>query len=84
MLTELLEPAAVSDPYVTLGCLLLFFQVKMHLKETGVSVELVRSDYSVYENVFLNSDDFSHVIEIYDFPPFFNTDDLLDAFTDYR
>lgn len=58
-------------------------QIKMHLKETDVSVELVHSDYSVYENVVFNSDDFCHVIEIYDFPPFFNTDDLLNAFTDY-
>ncbi|XP_014859115.1 PREDICTED: R3H and coiled-coil domain-containing protein 1 isoform X2 [Poecilia mexicana] len=58
-------------------------QIKMHLKETGVSVELVHNDYAIYENVFLNSDDFSHVIEIYDFPSVFKTDDLLDAFTEY-
>ncbi|KAM4741646.1 R3H and coiled-coil domain-containing protein 1 [Anableps anableps] len=58
-------------------------QIKMHLKETDVSVELVRNDYAIYENVLLNSDDFSHVIEIYDFPPIFKTDDLLDAFAEY-
>ncbi|MEQ2205496.1 hypothetical protein XENOCAPTIV_000708 [Xenoophorus captivus] len=59
-------------------------QIKLHLKETDVSVELVHNDYSIYENVFLNSDDFSHVIEIYDFPAVLKTEDLFDAFTEYR
>ncbi|KAM4582597.1 R3H and coiled-coil domain-containing protein 1 [Fundulus diaphanus] len=58
-------------------------EITMHLKETDVSVELVHNDFSIYENVFLNSDDFSHVIEIYDFPAVLKTDDLLDAFTEY-
>ncbi|MEQ2186224.1 hypothetical protein GOODEAATRI_026468 [Goodea atripinnis] len=58
-------------------------QIKLHLKETDVSVELVHNDYSVYENVFLNSEDFSHVIEIYDFPAVLKTEDLFDAFTEY-
>ncbi|XP_015249859.1 PREDICTED: R3H and coiled-coil domain-containing protein 1 [Cyprinodon variegatus] len=58
-------------------------QIKMQLKERDVSIELVHNDYSIYENVFLNSDDFSHVIEIYDFPVIFKTEDILDAFTQY-
>lgn len=59
-------------------------QIKAHLKETdAIFIEYVRNDYSVYENVSLNSDDFRHVIEIYDFPAIFKTDDLLDAFTEY-
>ncbi|XP_012726151.2 R3H and coiled-coil domain-containing protein 1 [Fundulus heteroclitus] len=57
--------------------------ITTHLKETDVSVELAHNDFSIYENVFLNSDDFSHVIEIYDFPAVLKTDDLLDAFTEY-
>ncbi|XP_017278386.1 R3H and coiled-coil domain-containing protein 1 [Kryptolebias marmoratus] len=59
-------------------------QIKAHLKETDVvSIKLVHGDYSVYENVVLNSDDFGHVIEIYNFPAMFKTNDLLDAFSEY-
>lgn len=59
-------------------------QIKAHLKEAdSVSIEHVHNDYSVYESVLLNTDDFRHVIEIYDFPAMFKTDDLLDAFTEY-
>uniref|UniRef100_A0A7N6AER2 R3H domain-containing protein n=1 Tax=Anabas testudineus TaxID=64144 RepID=A0A7N6AER2_ANATE len=61
------------------------FQIKAHLKEAvSFSIEHVHNDYSVYENVCINPDEFRHVIEIYDFPSMFKTDDLLDAFTDYR
>lgn len=59
-------------------------EIKAHLKEgLTVSIEHVHSDYSGYENVVMNSDEFAHVIEIYDFPAVFKTDDLLDAFTEY-
>lgn len=59
-------------------------EIKAHLKEAvHVSIEHIHNDYSIYENVCLNSDDFRHVIEIYDFPAIFKTDDLLDAFTEY-
>ncbi|KAM7422167.1 hypothetical protein PAMA_010305 [Pampus argenteus] len=59
-------------------------EIKTHLKEAvAVSIEPVRNDYSIYENVCINPVEFRHVIEIYDFPPMFKTDDLLDAFTDY-
>lgn len=50
----------------------------------AVSIEHVHNDYSVYENVCMNPDEFRHVIEIYGFPSMFKTDDLLDAFIDYR
>lgn len=60
-------------------------QIKAHLKEAvSFSIEHVYNDYSVYENVCVNPDEFRHVIEIYNFPRLFKTDDLLDAFTEYR
>ncbi|XP_028261957.1 R3H and coiled-coil domain-containing protein 1 [Parambassis ranga] len=59
-------------------------QIKAHLKEAvTVSIEQAHSDYSIYENVCIDLDGFGHVIEIYDFPAVFKTDDLLDAFTEY-
>ena len=61
------------------------FQIKAHLKEAvSFSIEHVHNDYFIYENVCINPYDFRHVIEIYDFPAMFKTDDLLDAFTEYR
>lgn len=60
-------------------------QIRAHLKEAvSFSIEHVHNDFSIYENVCINADEFRHVIEIYDFPPLFKTDDLLDAFTEYR
>lgn len=60
-------------------------QIKMHLKEAStVSIENAHNDYFVYMSADINPDEFRHVIEIYDFPPTFKTDDLLDAFTEYR
>uniref|UniRef100_A0AAX7TZ91 R3H domain-containing protein n=1 Tax=Astatotilapia calliptera TaxID=8154 RepID=A0AAX7TZ91_ASTCA len=54
--------------------------IKAHLKEgVSVAIEHIHNDYSMYENVSIDSDDFRHVIEIYDFPVMFKTDDLLDA-----
>lgn len=59
-------------------------ELKAHLKGgVCVHIELVHGDFSSYESVSVNTEDFSHVIEIYDFPPLFKTDDLLDAFTEY-
>lgn len=59
-------------------------EIKAHLKEAvTVSIQHVHNDYSIYENVCLGLDKFCHVIEIYDFPSCFKTDDLLDAFADY-
>ncbi|XP_074523022.1 R3H and coiled-coil domain-containing protein 1 [Halichoeres trimaculatus] len=58
--------------------------IKAHLKE-GVffSIEHARNDYPANENLYLNPDEFRHVIEIYNFPPVFKTEDLLDAFTEF-
>ncbi|RVE72549.1 hypothetical protein OJAV_G00039850 [Oryzias javanicus] len=57
--------------------------IKAHLKEADcVSVDHAHNDYSAFENLFC-SDNFGHVIEIYNFPVVFQTQDLLDAFTEY-
>ncbi|XP_059186367.1 R3H and coiled-coil domain-containing protein 1 [Centropristis striata] len=59
-------------------------EIKAHLKETvTVSIQHVHNDYSIYENVCISPDKLRHVIEIYDFPQIFKTDDLLDAFAEY-
>ncbi|KAE8298123.1 R3H and coiled-coil domain-containing protein 1 [Larimichthys crocea] len=61
-------------------------EIKAQLKEAvSVSIEHAHNDYTIYVNVCvnINPDEFRHVIEIYDFPPLFKTDDLLDAFTEY-
>lgn len=59
-------------------------EIKAFLKEeVAVSIEHVHQDYSPYEIVCISSDDFAHVIEIYDFPHVYKTEDLLDAFTEY-
>lgn len=57
----------------------------MHLKEAStVSVEHAHNDYCVHLSVDVTLDELRHVIEIYHFPPAFKTDDLLDAFAEYR
>ncbi|XP_037345718.2 R3H and coiled-coil domain-containing protein 1 [Pungitius pungitius] len=59
-------------------------EIKAHLKElVTVSIQHVQNDYSMYESVCIIPEKLCHVIEIYHFPAFFKTDDLLDAFTDY-
>ncbi|KAL3059004.1 hypothetical protein OYC64_011024 [Pagothenia borchgrevinki] len=59
-------------------------EIKAHLKDmVTVSVQHVHNDYSIYENVCISPEKLCHVIEIYDFPALFKTDDLLDAFAEY-
>ncbi|XP_076875939.1 R3H and coiled-coil domain-containing protein 1 [Brachyhypopomus gauderio] len=58
-------------------------EIIAHLKIGEVEVVDARNDYSSFMNVWINHDDFAHVIEIYDFPAMFKTEDLFDAFTDY-
>ncbi|XP_077429681.1 R3H and coiled-coil domain-containing protein 1 [Vanacampus margaritifer] len=59
-------------------------EIKTLLQEGATfTLQHVYNDYSVYENVLITPDDFGHVIEIYDFPAMFKTDDLLDAFAEY-
>eukprot|EP00063_Salmo_salar_P013066 XP_013987901.1 PREDICTED: uncharacterized protein LOC106565380 isoform X1 [Salmo salar] len=57
-------------------------EITAHL--TDVAIEHAHNDYSCFGNVWINQDEYDHVIEIYDFPAMFKTDDLLDAFADYR
>lgn len=71
--------------YKRLLMLRLCQQIKMHLKEaSAVSIEHAHNDFFVYVSVNINLDEFRHVIEIYNFPTAFKTDDLLDAFSEYR
>lgn len=85
------SPQSYQGHISSINCNQLFWclsnQIKAHLKEAvTVSIKHVNNDYSVYVNVCINinPDEFRHVIEIYDFPALFKTDDLLDAFTEYR
>ncbi|XP_075870340.1 R3H and coiled-coil domain-containing protein 1 isoform X2 [Nelusetta ayraudi] len=61
-------------------------EIKAHLKEPGnISIEHAQNDYALYESLYINfnPEEFGHVIEIYDFPAIFKTDDLLDAFAEH-
>ncbi|XP_061687534.1 R3H and coiled-coil domain-containing protein 1 isoform X2 [Syngnathoides biaculeatus] len=59
-------------------------EIKANLKEAvPFTVQHVQNDFSTYEKMLFNVDDFGHVIEIYDFPEIFKTEDLLDAFREY-
>ncbi|KAI4875236.1 hypothetical protein NFI96_010708 [Prochilodus magdalenae] len=60
-----------------------YSEITAHLKEGEVVIENAQNDYSSFENVWINQEEFAHVIEIYDFPAMFKTDDLLDAFAEY-
>ncbi|KAM3877932.1 R3H and coiled-coil domain-containing protein 1-like [Diretmus argenteus] len=58
--------------------------ITAHLKQAEiVSIEHAHNDYSCFKNVWICPDELGHVIEIYDFPSSFKTDDLLDVFTEY-
>nr|XP_061788571.1 R3H and coiled-coil domain-containing protein 1-like [Nerophis lumbriciformis] len=59
-------------------------EIKEHLKDGATfSVTHVHTDYSAYEKALLNPEHFDHVIEIYDFPSVFKTEDLRDALFEY-
>ncbi|XP_048876313.1 R3H and coiled-coil domain-containing protein 1 [Brienomyrus brachyistius] len=55
-------------------------EIIANLREADPLIESARNDYSCYQNMLLSSDEFAHVIEIYDFPKHFKTEDLLNAF----
>lgn len=59
-------------------------QIAGQLAEPDFAVESVRGDYSGFESLWIAPGEFPHVIEIYDFPAVFKTDDLLDAFAEFR
>ncbi|XP_051539154.1 R3H and coiled-coil domain-containing protein 1-like [Myxocyprinus asiaticus] len=61
----------------------LYSEIKANLKHKDVVIKNTSNDYSCYANIWLNQEEFAHVIEIYDFPAMFKTDDLLDAFAGY-
>ncbi|KAK2823674.1 hypothetical protein Q7C36_020274 [Tachysurus vachellii] len=58
-------------------------EITAHLKEEASAIENTQGDFSGFENSWIDHNEFAHVIEIYDFPSMFKTDDLLDAFSDY-
>ncbi|XP_061118699.1 putative uncharacterized protein DDB_G0290521 [Conger conger] len=58
-------------------------EISGQLTEADFTIENVHSDYSGYETLWISPGEFAHVIEIYDFPAAFKTDDLLDAFTQF-
>lgn len=66
------------------GVVFFFIKITAHLKEEASAIENTRNDYSSFENIWIDPSEFAHVIEIYDFPSMFKTDDLLHAFSDYR
>lgn len=58
-------------------------EISGQLKEADITIESVHGDYSGYENLWIAPGEFPHVIEIYDFPASFKTEDLLDAFAEF-
>ncbi|KAJ8347045.1 hypothetical protein SKAU_G00284460 [Synaphobranchus kaupii] len=58
-------------------------EISGQLKEADFTIESVHSDYSGYENLWIGPGEFSHVVEIYNFPAIFKTEDLLDAFAEF-
>ncbi|KAG1970673.1 R3H and coiled-coil domain-containing protein 1 isoform X2 [Pimephales promelas] len=61
----------------------LLSEIKAKLKCEDITVLNTCNDFPAYTNIWLDPEEFGHVIEIYNFPTFFKTEDLLDAFADY-
>lgn len=61
----------------------LISEIKAKVKDKDITIVNTCSDFPAYANVWLNLEEFDHVIEIYDFPAIFKTEDILDAFADY-
>ncbi|XP_050976822.1 R3H and coiled-coil domain-containing protein 1 [Labeo rohita] len=61
----------------------LLSEIKAKLKHRDITILNTCSDFPAFANIWLDPQEFGHVIEIYDFPAMFKTDDLLDAFADY-
>ncbi|KAL1266774.1 hypothetical protein QQF64_002449 [Cirrhinus molitorella] len=61
----------------------LLSEIIAKLKHPDITILNTCSDFPAYANIWLDPQEFGHVIEIYDFPAMFKTDDLLDAFADY-
>uniref|UniRef100_A0A8C2Q386 R3H domain and coiled-coil containing 1 n=1 Tax=Cyprinus carpio TaxID=7962 RepID=A0A8C2Q386_CYPCA len=58
----------------------LLSEIKAKLKHGDISILNTGSDFPAYANIWLDPQEFGHIIEIYNFPAMFKTDDLLDAF----
>ncbi|XP_070758167.1 R3H and coiled-coil domain-containing protein 1 [Enoplosus armatus] len=83
--TTLEEEEKDKEDLASVPCSDVTEEIKAHLKEAvTVSIDHPHND-SIYMNVCvtINPEEFRHVIEIYDFPSIFKTDELLDAFTEY-
>lgn len=61
----------------------LISEIKAKVKEKDITIVNTCSDFPAYANIWLDPEEFGHVIEIYDFPVIFKTEDILDAFADY-
>ncbi|XP_056323471.1 R3H and coiled-coil domain-containing protein 1, partial [Danio aesculapii] len=61
----------------------LISEIKARVKDRDVTIVNTCSDFPAYANIWLDPEEFGHVIEIYDFPIIFKTEDILDAFADY-
>lgn len=61
----------------------LLSEIKAKLKHGDITILNTCIDFPAYANIWLDPQEFGHVIEIYDFPSMFKTEDLLDAFADY-
>ncbi|MBN3321330.1 R3HC1 protein, partial [Atractosteus spatula] len=58
-------------------------EITANLKEPDITIESAQNEYSCYTNVWIDPEEFGHVIEIYDFPAVLTTEDLLDAFAEF-
>ncbi|XP_069473719.1 R3H and coiled-coil domain-containing protein 1 isoform X2 [Ambystoma mexicanum] len=58
-------------------------EIKAHLIEKDISIEKLKFDYSGYEVTLAGKAKFTHIIEIYDFLPELNTEDIMEAFSEF-
>uniref|UniRef100_A0A673H0C1 R3H and coiled-coil domain-containing protein 1-like n=1 Tax=Sinocyclocheilus rhinocerous TaxID=307959 RepID=A0A673H0C1_9TELE len=56
------------------------YHIYPKLKHGDITILNTCSDFPAYANIWLDPQEFGHIIEIYSFPAMFKTDDLLDAF----
>lgn len=62
----------------------LLLEIKTHLTEKDISIEKLKFDYSSYGLTVGGKVKFTHVIEIYDFMPDLNTEDIMEAFAEFQ
>ncbi|XP_078522680.1 uncharacterized protein LOC144791788 isoform X2 [Lissotriton helveticus] len=59
-------------------------EIKTHLTEKDISIEKLKFDYSSYGLTVGGKVKFTHVIEIYDFMPDLNTEDIMEVFAEFQ